>query len=102
MYIRVTSWGVSLEEPEDTRSFRISLAAPSEDLDGILRAAGWGMTDGAGALVDVEVVRRASSGRVSADWNDNFQNMIDYARSRGWLSADERFVRAHVEAETRS
>jgi hypothetical protein len=100
MYIRVTPDGVSLEEPEDTRSFRISLAAPSEDLDRILRASGWGMTDGADALVAVEAVRRSSAGRVPADWNDDFENMINYARSRRWLSPDERFVRAHVEAET--
>jgi hypothetical protein len=100
MYVRVTPGGVSLEEPEDTLSFRISLAPPSQDLDRILRASGWGMTDGDHALVGVEVLRRAASGRVPANWNDNFGHMIDYARGRGWLSADERFVRAHVEAET--
>jgi hypothetical protein len=100
MYVRVTPGGVSLEEPEDTRSFRVSLARPAEDLDLILRAAGWGMTDGDDALVEVEVLRQAASGRVSASWNDNFEKMIDYARGRGWLSADERFVRAHVESET--
>lgn len=95
MYLRVTPCGVSLEEPEDTRGLRISLAPPSEDLDRILRASGWGMTDGDDALVDVEVLRRAASSR-----SEDFENMIDYARSRGWLSVNQRFVRAHVEAET--
>ena len=98
MYIRVTGGAVSLEEPEDTRKFRVCVGAPSDDLDRVLRASGWGMTDGAAeALISVEMVLRAASGRVTASWNDNFKIMIDYARDRGWLSADERFVRAHVE-----
>jgi hypothetical protein len=100
MYIRVTGSSVSLEEPEDTRKLSITVGAPSEDLDQVLRGSGWGMTDGAEALIDVEVLRRAASGRVTANWNDDFKIMIDYARSRGWLSPDERFVRAHVETES--
>lgn len=100
MYIRVADGGVSLEEPEDTRKFSISVAASSEDLDRVLRASGWGMTDGAAALIDVEMVRRAASGHVSARWRDDFEIMIDYARSRGWLSPDERFVRSHVEIDS--
>jgi hypothetical protein len=99
MYILVTGSGVSLKEPEDTKTFRISLAAPSKDLDRVLRASGWGMIDGAEALVDVEVLRHAASGRVTASWDNDFEIMIDYARSHGWLSPDERFVRAHVEPE---
>jgi hypothetical protein len=97
MYIRVTGAGVSLEEPEDTRKFSVSVTAPPEDLDRALRASGWGMTDGTEALIDVEMVRRAVRGRVAASWDDDFKIMINYARSHGWLSPDERFVRSHVE-----
>jgi hypothetical protein len=100
MYIRVAGGGVSLEEPEDTGKFSISVAAPSEDLDRVLRASGWGLTDGAEALIDVEMVRRAVSGRVPARWYHDFEIMIDYARSHGWLSPDERFVRSHVETDS--
>jgi hypothetical protein len=100
MYIRVTGGGVSLEEPGDTRKFSVSVGVPSDDLDRVLRASGWGMTDGAEALINVEMVQRAASGRVGASWKDDFKVMIDYARGRGWLSADERFVRAHVRAES--
>jgi len=100
MYIRVTGRAVSLEEPEDTRKFSVSVGAPSDDLDRVLRASGWGMTDGAEALINVEMVRRAASGRVTASWKDDFKIMIDYARGQGWLSPDERFVRAHVETDS--
>jgi hypothetical protein len=100
MYIRVTDAGVSLEEPEDTRKFSVSVAAPPEDLDRALRASGWGMTDGTEALIDVEMVRRAVCGRVPAGWDDDFKIMINYARSHGWLSPDERFVRSHVETDS--
>jgi hypothetical protein len=100
MYIRVTGRGVSLEEPEDTRNFSVSVGTLSDDLDRVLRASGWGMTDGAEALIDVEMVQRAASGRVTAIWQDDFEVMIEYARGRGWLSPDERFVRAHVETDS--
>jgi len=100
MYIRVTGRGVSLEEPEDTRNFSVSVGTLSDDLDQVLRASGWGMTDGAEALIDVEMVQRAASGRVTAIWQDDFEVMIEYARGRGWLSPDERFVRAHVETDS--
>jgi hypothetical protein len=100
MYIRVTGRGVSLEEPEDTGKFSVSVSAPSDDLDQVLRASGWGMTDGAEALINVEMVQRAASGRVTNSWPDDFKIMIDYARRQGWLSPDERFVRAHVETES--
>jgi hypothetical protein len=99
MYIRVTGGDVSLEEPEDTRKFSVSVGALPVDLDQVLRASGWGMTDGAEALIDIELVRRAASGRVASSWEDDFKKMIDYARGRGWLSPDERFVRAHVETD---
>jgi hypothetical protein len=98
MYIRVTNCAVSLEEPEDTRKFSVSVGAPSDDLDRVLRASGWGMTDGAEALINVEMVQHAAAGRVTASWTHDFKIMIDYARGQGWLSPDERFVRAHVEA----
>lgn len=100
MYIRVARRGVSLEEPEDTRKFSVSVAAPSDDLDQALRASGWGMTDGAEALINVEMVQRAASGRVTDSWQDDFKIRIDYARSCGRLSPNERSVRAHVETES--
>jgi hypothetical protein len=100
MYIRVAGGGVSLEKPEDTGKFSVSVGALSDDLDQVLRAWGWGMTDGAEALINVQMVQRAASGRVTASWSDDFKIMIDYARSRGWLSSDERFVRAHVETDS--
>ena len=100
MYVRVTGRGVSLEEPGDTRTFSVSVGAPSDDLDRVLRASGWGMTDGADALIVVEMLQRAASGRVAASWKDDFKIMIDYARGQGWLSPDERFVRAHVETDS--
>jgi hypothetical protein len=100
MYIRVTSGGVSLAEPEDTKKFSVSVGAAPADLDRVLRASGWGMTDGAEALINVEMVQRAASGRVTATWQDDFKTMIEYARRHGWLSPDGRFVRAHVETES--
>ncbi len=96
MYVAVAGSSVSLEQPEDTRRFKVS-AATGSDVDGALRANGWGEIEGDDALVSVEAIRRAAAGRVSDGWAADFQAMLDYARGKGWLTSDGMRIRAHVE-----
>ena len=57
-----------------------------------------GKVDGDGeAMVRVDAVRRLAAGSVGATWDDDFAAMLDYARSKGWLSDDGASIRAHVE-----
>lgn len=99
MYIRVTNEQVSLEEPEDTKKFKV-VAPGGADVGGALRAAGFGDLDGEEALIDVAAVRRAAEGRVGESWGADFDGMIGYAAQKGWMTDDGARIRAHVEAES--
>jgi hypothetical protein len=98
VYVSVAKGEIALAQPEDTASFKVvSDAAVPADLDRLLRGAGWGRLDGEAAMISVAAVERAASGRVPPEWADRFGKMLDYARTKGWLSPDGGAIQAHVE-----
>ena len=91
---------VALEEPADCGRFHVAVRGRGDAvaLDAALRADAVGSVDGDGeALVDVAAVRRLAAGAVGETWESDFAAMLDYARSKGWLSEDGASIRAHVE-----
>jgi hypothetical protein len=91
---------VALEEPADCGRFHVAVRgrADAGALDDALRSHQVGSVDGDGeAMVRVVAVRRLAAGAVGAQWEDEFSAMLDYARSKGWLSEDGTSIRAHVE-----
>jgi hypothetical protein len=91
---------VELAEPADCARFPVTVQgdADAAALDRALRSNEVGMVDGDGeAMVRVDAVRRLASGSVGATWDGDFATMLDYARSKGWLSDDGASIRAHVE-----
>ena len=49
------------------------------------------------AVVLVEAVRRMAKGRVGEDWPADFDAMLAYAGSKGWLTDDGVGIQAHCE-----
>lgn len=90
---------VWLAEPSDCRSFDVVVRGPgaNEALDQALLESAVGRTEGEGVLVTVAAVRRLAAGSVGQRWETDLQAMLDYARSRGWLTVDGQSIRAHVE-----
>ena len=91
---------VTLEEPADCKRFHVTVRGGGDAaaLDEALRANAVGSLDGEGeALVSVDAVRRLAVGSVDDTWESDFAAMLDYARSKGWLSEDGASIRAHVE-----
>ena len=91
---------VALEDPADCGRFHVTARGGGDagTLDAALRANAVGTVDGDGeAMVSIEAVRRLATGSVSAAWEGEFGAMLDYARSKGWLSDDGASIRAHVE-----
>jgi hypothetical protein len=90
---------VSLVEADDCTRFDVVVHGPADDgaLDRVLAGSTLGRTLGADVLVTVDAVRRLAAGAVAAGWEADFAAMLDYARSRGWLTDDGREIRAHVE-----
>jgi hypothetical protein len=48
-------------------------------------------------MIDTAAVRRLASGRVPDGWDDDFQQMLTYAGTKGWLNEDGTAIQAHVE-----
>jgi hypothetical protein len=90
---------VSLAEPSDCRSFDVVVHGSGDDaaLDQALAGASVGRSEGKDALVTVDAVRRMAAGSVGQEWESDLLSMLDYARSRGWMTEDGQSIRAHVE-----
>jgi hypothetical protein len=57
---------------------------------------GLGAVDGDHVFLDPEGVKRLAGERAAGDWGANFDKMIEFARSKGWVDELGR-VRAHIE-----
>jgi hypothetical protein len=74
----------------------LSIDGPSSEPMALEQASGTCPTAEAvtHVMLDVECLR--SVGPRSSEWDADFTAMIAYARSRGWVSDDGAYVRAHV------
>ena len=88
-----------LDEADDCKKFHVeAVAGSAAALADNLGAAG--SSDGAGedhVWIDIAWVRAAASGRVATGWASEFDGMIGYAASKGWLNEAKSAIRAHVE-----
>jgi hypothetical protein len=91
MIVQVAAGRTALLDPDDFRRFKVTLEAGATN-NSLLRFEGAVV-----AWVDVEALV-ALSGRASDEaWMAGFCKMIEAARPHGWISADGREIRAHVE-----
>jgi hypothetical protein len=92
--------GPSLDEPNDCTRFH--LEAPASVLASLGERLGEaGTTAGAPeghAWVDIAWVRAQAEGRVPETWPGDFDGMLAYARTKGWLDAGGTAIQAHVVA----
>jgi len=88
--IVVTDAGPTLESPEDCKRFHVEVRGAGD-----LGGAGAWADDGEHALIDVDWVRQQAAGRVPDGWDADFEGMLGYARSKGWIEGSA--IRAHLE-----
>jgi len=95
---------VVLREPKDTRSFALRIAGPAdasseshtEHLARVLEATGVGRLGPDGdAFVVADAVRFMAAGQVDEGWDEQFESMVSYAGTKGWLD-DRGAIQAHV------
>jgi hypothetical protein len=94
---------VTLEEPDNTKGFHLSI------VNGTTRDADWGLVFGAmvdaaagrlegdDAYITVDAVRRMAKNRVPEGWNADFEAMLAYAKTKGWLDDQGIAIKAHIE-----
>ena len=102
MFVQVggASGQVELIEPEDCKRFHVVAVGSGASPAAVAEALGvWaaGATDDH-VWIRVEAVRAAAAGRVGPGWAEEFDGMIGYARSKGWLNEAGDAIAAHVES----
>jgi flavin reductase (DIM6/NTAB) family NADH-FMN oxidoreductase RutF len=94
-----------LRDPEDFTAFKLTARGKSDapTLDAALGDLGHIDPAGEHAWLTLGGLRAlAGELAASAAWSDDFEGMVRYAGSRGWLSAEGDAVRAHIEREPSS
>jgi hypothetical protein len=90
---------VGLDDPADCKRFHLSARGEKDQarLGAALTESGVGRLEGDDALIAVDAIRRLADGRVPPAWSEDFDGMLSYARSKGWLQGDA--IQAHIEWE---
>jgi hypothetical protein len=91
---------VSLDDPGDCKRFHLSARGDQDQarLGAALAESGVGRIEGADALIEVDAIRRLAAGRVPPEWSGDFDGMLSYAKTKGWLQGDA--IQAHIEWDT--
>jgi hypothetical protein len=108
MYVQVdlaaTPPTVSLEEPDDCKRFHLVVVNGRDAamVFGALVDAAAGRLEGDHAQgyrawITVDAVRRMAAGRVGAGWPEEFDGMLAFAASKGWMDPNGASIQAHVE-----
>lgn len=97
MKVVVDGGDVTLVEAEDTTAFHVEVRGDAEVAAALQDAdAGTLAEDGEHAHIGIGWVRRHAVG-VGPDWNQRFDAMLDYARTKGWIEEGTSSIVAHLE-----
>jgi len=90
---------VTLEEPNDTKKFHVSVVGGKDWalVFGAMVDAAAGRLEGDEAFVTIDAVRRMAKGRVADTWDADFEAMLGYAKSKGWIDEGGNAITAHIE-----
>jgi hypothetical protein len=89
---------VTLGDEDDLSRFsiRVPKGSSAELISNSLLTAGAGRIEGDHAAVSVEWLRRCTMSR-PAQWQGDFERMLAYATSKGWMDPAGGAVMAHIE-----
>lgn len=101
MYINVDPSGsATLADADNFRAFSVVTASDSASADA-LSDLGSLDPDGEHVWLDGEAVKRLAGPEVADTWHTEFDNMVQYAQSKGWTD-DAGRIRAHIERRSPS
>jgi hypothetical protein len=90
---------VSLQEPEDLKTFKLVACVPISQLQEIVGALNGIATklDGEHAWISQDWLRSQSNVRDDEAWQRAFDGVIVYAHKKGWVDDMAKTIRAHIE-----
>jgi hypothetical protein len=91
--------GVEVKDVDDLARLHVAVGAVTdEEADGALRGAGLGRLEQDTAWLDVAALRAAAESQATTDgWAQQWEGLVEQARTKGWASDDGTSLRAHVE-----
>lgn len=100
MIIRISSEeDLRLEDDANFRAFKVvvdrqraAFKKVRDSAPGVLR-----FEDASHAWVAIHALKRWRGKTMDAAWQASFDEMVTKAKPQGWISADDREIRAHVE-----
>jgi hypothetical protein len=93
MVIVVQGDEVRVDEPSDFKGFKVVIHGDDDSaLEGVGR-----LDDLDTAWIQIEAVRRLVGNAADQTWEDGYDAMLAYARTKGWLHDARREIQAHVE-----
>jgi hypothetical protein len=92
---------VTLDDAGNFRAFKVVVRIPEASVEEArLALAGLAtLPDRDTAWVSADALRQWRSVRDDADWQKNFDAMIEKARPHGWIDEANKAIKAHVEWE---
>ena len=99
MYVKVeNAESVTLCDEDDLTRFSVQVPKDSsaETISSYLAQTGAGRLEGDEAVVSIEWLRRRTASR-SQQWHGDFDRMLAYASSSGWIDPAGDAVIAHIE-----
>lgn len=94
MHVVIDPTGVTLEHPDDFQRFDV-LRRGEVDVAAAVAEHRWGTVDSSGDVM-VSIDRLRQAGPDDRNWHEGLDKMVQYARSKGWLSPDGTHIQAHV------
>lgn len=97
MYVEVERGASVLREREDFTRLHVQVPprTGADALNVALKCSGAGFGEGAHARLMTQWLIDAAD--VDASWLRSFENMLDFAETKGWLSDDRSTISAHIE-----
>lgn len=93
MYVHVVSGTATVEDVRNLRQLHVELDGVDDTAAAaVISEAGLGELEGDHVWLTIAGLRAA--GEPTETWRTEFDGMIDYARSKGWVAGDR--VRAHI------
>ena len=90
---------ITLDDEQNFRAFKVVIRIPEATLEEA-RVALSGvatMPDRETAWVSAEALRQWRGVKDNADWQSNFDAMIEKAKPHGWIDETNNAIKAHVE-----
>ncbi|MFF3569295.1 hypothetical protein ACFYXQ_16110 [Nocardia jiangxiensis] len=98
MLVRITDDVVDLEQADDLTDLRVVTRLDADGIVRILQESGVGYLHEGSVMLRVRLLHdRAGVEQADPAWESRWDQMIEYAGRKGWLSADGCFVQAHID-----